>query len=1825
MARKDVSLVINAKDKASGALDRISASLEEFRKDSSEVEGQSGKTASALGKIGKAVSEIEKAFNGLDGAGKLRAELDEATAAVARLAAEGIDARKELADYEKRLKEAEKAVASYDKQVEKSVASQAKQKKALKDAERAVKAATKAQEDAAKAQAKLQARQAELPAAIAKQEAALAKASARFADLSAKMAATDKVSKSLQGQFDSSTRAVAKAEADLKGLRDEYAGLGAAVKKSTKELASASGGVSKANANVDKARAKVESLVQAHAKLTESARKAKVEERALEKALAAAASSADRSKAGFEKAKAALDELRVKSAATEAALKELTGLAFGKLGDQIVKQGLAFRKSREDVNKLTQEVRDYKAVIAQAGVPTREMAQNLAKLEAAANEAELKMLRQEEALQRMAAAYRKNGASIEGVAKSQRAFSAEQERLAADLRELTEDGYKARRAIDDLNKAQAKSAADKMARDIARLAAEANKAKPKISQLRQEYEKLTGGSRQSLSITQRLRGEVLSMIAAYGGLYGVINLLRQTVDAMQLLEAATARLNVANEGNFDQTADDLEYLRFQADRLGINLGTLSTEFSKFSIATQGTNLAGQRTRDIFQSVAEAARVARISNEQLSGIFTALTQIVSKGAVQMEELRQQLGDRLPGALQIMADGLGLTTAELIKMMEQGQITSDALLPFADELTRRFGPGLVEALGSTSAELGRLQNAAFNALVAFGEAGFIESFTDLVRDLIELLKSPEFATFSERMSAAFSTLNNLAGFAARNFQLVATVIGAAIGLKSTALILRMVAAVKAFSVSLAIVPGRASRTAAALNRMGIGANTLRGRLILLQRSIQGLMSSTGIGLLFLIGGGIFANWITSASSVNDLMSRHEEIMGRVTNAYAGAEGAVDRWRQSLEDVTAIELRADISKFEDELDFALFDVNNLINTMRALPDEDVIPAAFIDRLESMTQAFVDGTTDAEDYKKSVADLTESYLDAYPALGLFAEELVAAAGAATPLRTSLRNTELLLIGLTGTTEEAEAAMAELANRGRDTAAELEPIRESGDAAAEALERMDEAVDDLTGSVRDILKELPGMEEYFDRLEESEAMEKLRADAFEAAKQILDVGLAWDELTGAVEGFSWDGILDIFKGDLSEIYGLVNGISGAFQGLFDRAGNLGGVLSDAVGGFGSFLGNLTGANIDIANDAGLEDITNRIIYRELAADPNARATTSSATGLGQFISETWVTMFRQNFPEQAATMGREAILALRTDPQLNYTMTRLAVQGYAENLSGQGLPVNGASIYAQHFLGQEGGNRLLRADPNASFASTFPAAAASNPTFANMTNGELLARFDEMIRGVTDDQVARAQQYNPDPAGPEAPEVPEFQQRAEETQDQIDQGAEDLEVQRLINDGLEREAAILEARNDALRDNPTIDPAQLQQIEDQAAAQFDLAAAAEARSEAESEADRIAQEAAAQRESTSDTLNDAEFDIRQQELMNQGLERQARIEAAIREAKANDPNITQQEIALLTARTSALYDAERAGAGVTDELEAAEEAQERINELTEKRAALQELLEATIENGDTERAMELRAEIEGVNAELLTAIGSAEELWRAVGGTAAETAIAQLGTARIETQNFGQDADAAYLKWDTLGGLFVDGLAGAFDQFAQAVANGEDKFESARDAFLQFAGQFLIQIAQMILKQLIFNALQGAFGGTSFGSLIGIPAATGHTGGMVGSKRVGGGNRVKTVNPGIFAGAQRYHGGGMIGGLSPGEVPIIAKEGEYMADENDPLHPNNQTGKQSSGSNTDMTIYNLIDGEQVMRAALAADKGGNLLLNHIRANKDSFRAILNG
>lgn len=163
---------------------------------------------------------------------------------------------------------------------------------------------------------------------------------------------------------------------------------------------------------------------------------------------------------------------------------------------------------------------------------------------------------------------------------------------------------------------------------------------------------------------------------------------------------------------------EMAFVRGEADRLGAEVSVLAAQYSSLSAASLGTTLEGQKTRDIFSAITEASGKLGLSTEQTGGALTAIQQIISKGTVSAEELRGQLGERLPGAFQIAARAMGVTTAQLGKMLEQGSLASDVFLPkFADELRRTFGTDATTRIDSVSASFSRLRS---EVQLAAGEA-------------------------------------------------------------------------------------------------------------------------------------------------------------------------------------------------------------------------------------------------------------------------------------------------------------------------------------------------------------------------------------------------------------------------------------------------------------------------------------------------------------------------------------------------------------------------------------------------------------------------------------------------------------------------------------------------------------------------------------------------------------------------------------------------------------------------------------------------------------------------------------------------------------------------------------------------------------------------------------------------------------------------------------------------------------------------------------------------------------------------------------------------
>jgi tape measure domain-containing protein len=185
-----------------------------------------------------------------------------------------------------------------------------------------------------------------------------------------------------------------------------------------------------------------------------------------------------------------------------------------------------------------------------------------------------------------------------------------------------------------------------------------------------------------------------------------------------------------------QATQNIKFLDETIDRLGLDIESTYKGFKTFEGALMGTSLEGDKGREIFTAVSEAATVMKLSAEQTEGSFLALGQMISKGTVSAEELRGQLGERLPGAFQIFARSLGVTTSQLGDMLKKGEvIAEDALPKFAAELKKTFSPGVAKSQESFNSNMNRFSDFVFRAKVALGESlmPVINSFVSIIPKL------------------------------------------------------------------------------------------------------------------------------------------------------------------------------------------------------------------------------------------------------------------------------------------------------------------------------------------------------------------------------------------------------------------------------------------------------------------------------------------------------------------------------------------------------------------------------------------------------------------------------------------------------------------------------------------------------------------------------------------------------------------------------------------------------------------------------------------------------------------------------------------------------------------------------------------------------------------------------------------------------------------------------------------------------------------------------------------------------------------------------------
>ncbi|EOL9778749.1 tape measure protein [Escherichia coli] len=182
-----------------------------------------------------------------------------------------------------------------------------------------------------------------------------------------------------------------------------------------------------------------------------------------------------------------------------------------------------------------------------------------------------------------------------------------------------------------------------------------------------------------------------------------------------------------------------EFVKNLADSSGVDQIETLSSFAKFSAGAGDMNT--DQKESLFSNVIGTSRLMGLSTDEINGILKAFEQMASKGKIQAEELRGQLGDRMAGAFQLFARSLGMTTEELDKAMKDGKVLSKDVLPkVSAEMGRMIDKagGWEKIINSTQTQLGRLSNSWNNNLALMFD-GSQEGLTDFTRSLTNLLGS------------------------------------------------------------------------------------------------------------------------------------------------------------------------------------------------------------------------------------------------------------------------------------------------------------------------------------------------------------------------------------------------------------------------------------------------------------------------------------------------------------------------------------------------------------------------------------------------------------------------------------------------------------------------------------------------------------------------------------------------------------------------------------------------------------------------------------------------------------------------------------------------------------------------------------------------------------------------------------------------------------------------------------------------------------------------------------------------------------------------------
>lgn len=247
---------------------------------------------------------------------------------------------------------------------------------------------------------------------------------------------------------------------------------------------------------------------------------------------------------------------------------------------------------------------------------------------------------------------------------------------------------------------------------------EAN-AKPVVNALNQIDAKLKHTTRSLRSTGEsftRLGKEIglaLSLpLAAFGGVS-----IKAIADIQSLEASLTSVLKRYNTGLPIQQAvrNEIENLKSVTEELGSSFTGSVKPYVKY-LAASKDNL--ETNRKVIKSFLGLSVALGLTEDDTNRVIRALEQMQSKGQIMSEELKLQLGDAIPGAVALFAESMNMGTAEFLKLIEKGEVSSKILSKVADTINKKYGESIEKGAKTIRASTNRISNAFYMLRVNVG---------------------------------------------------------------------------------------------------------------------------------------------------------------------------------------------------------------------------------------------------------------------------------------------------------------------------------------------------------------------------------------------------------------------------------------------------------------------------------------------------------------------------------------------------------------------------------------------------------------------------------------------------------------------------------------------------------------------------------------------------------------------------------------------------------------------------------------------------------------------------------------------------------------------------------------------------------------------------------------------------------------------------------------------------------------------------------------------------------------------------------------------------